>query len=65
MLQDPDYIVRYEGLQGLVKLSRRKGPEIKADLAMLLSDPHEANRSLAQQWLEIIESEEEKGIKQE
>ncbi len=59
MLQDPDYIVRYEAMQGLVKLSRRKGPEIKADLTTFLSDPHEANRHLAQQWLGIIALEEE------
>jgi HEAT repeat protein len=61
MLLDPDRIVRYEALQGLVKLNRHKSSEIKSDLIMFLSDSHETNRELAQQWLDIIEKEEKKG----
>lgn len=59
MLKDPDQLIRYEAIRGLVKLSNRKGPKIKADLAMVLSDSHKPNRELAQQWLEIIEEEEQ------
>lgn len=58
MLKDQDHTVRYEAMQGLVKLSRHKGSEIKSDLIIFLSDPDETNRQLAQQWLEIIEQDE-------
>ena len=60
MLKDQDHLVRYEAMQGLVKLSHRKGREIKSDLVMFLEDSHETNRHLAQQWLEFIEQEERK-----
>ncbi len=58
MLKDPDRLIRYEAMQGLVKLNNHKRSEVKADLVMVLSDPDETNRRLAQQWLEIIEKEE-------
>jgi HEAT repeat protein len=61
MLNDSDNDIRHEAILGLLALSRHKGPEIKIDLANFLSDSHEPNRHLAQQWLEIIEKEEREG----